>query len=125
MPAPRKAVAMAPADVTEAKLSPLEAVEAEVDAGDGTVEVTLADTRVRVKPVGAWRSSGVSAMRQGDFTAWAETCLATPDDVAVWLEVDPTLDECEVFFREWGAATGQDQGESRASRRSSRSTARR
>jgi hypothetical protein len=123
MPQPKSAQ-LAPAEVTEAKLSPVEAVEAEVDAADQPVEVTLGDTTVRVKPTGQWRSSGVSAMRQGDFTAWAQTCLVE-EDVEVWNDVDPTMDECEVFFREWGAATGQSQGESRASRRSSRSTARR
>jgi trehalose-6-phosphatase len=41
----------------------LEAVEAEVDAGDGTVEVPLGDTTVHVRPVGEWRSSAVRAMR--------------------------------------------------------------
>jgi hypothetical protein len=102
----------------------LEAVEAEVDAGDGTVEVPLADTTVRVRPVGEWRSSSVRAMREGDFDAWAQKALAE-DDYQTWLDVDPTITECEKFFTAWGEATGQDSGKSGASRRSSRSTARR
>lgn len=124
MPAPKR-VEFAPAEVTGEKLAALEAVEAEVDAGDGSVMVALGETSVRVKPAGQWRSSGVSAMRVGDFTAWAETCLATEEDVEVWKDVDPTMDECEAFFREWGAATGQDSGKSSGSRRSSRTTAKR
>jgi hypothetical protein len=44
MPQPKSAQ-LAPAEVTEAKLSPVEAVEAEVDASDAPVEVSLGDTR--------------------------------------------------------------------------------
>jgi hypothetical protein len=102
----------------------LEAIEAEVDAGDQPVEVPLGDTVVRVKPVGEWRASSIRAMRDGDFDAWAEKALAG-DDYEVWADVDPTITECEAFFTAWGEVTGQNQGESRASRRSSKNTARR
>jgi hypothetical protein len=113
MPAPERKPAAA-----------LEAVEAEVDAGDGTVEVPLGDTIVHVRPVGEWRSSAVRAMRNGDFDAWAETALAD-GDYQTWVDVDPTITECEAFFTAWGEATGQDSGKSGGSRRSSKSTARR
>jgi hypothetical protein len=117
----KKPVDWEPAEKTESALT---ALEAEVDAGDGTVEVPLGDTTVRVRPVGEWRSSAVRAMRNGDFDAWAETTLAG-DDYQIWTDVDPTISECEAFFTAWGEATGQDSGKSGASRRSSKSTARR
>jgi hypothetical protein len=114
----------ASAEETQAKLTPLEAIEAEVDLADATVEVSLGDTKVRVRPVGEWRSSSVRAMREGDFDAWAQKALVD-GDYEIWQDVDPTISECEAFFKEWGVVTGQDSGKSGASRRSSRSTARR
>jgi hypothetical protein len=125
MPAAKKPADWEPAEKTESTLTALEAVEAEVDAeDDDSVEVPLGDTTVRVKPTNEWRSSGVSAMRQGDYSAWAQVCLVE-GDAEVWDEIDPTMGECEAFFRAWGEITGQTPGKSRASRRSSKSTARR
>jgi hypothetical protein len=124
MTAAKKPADWEPAEKTESTLTALEAVEAEVDAGDDSVEVSLGDTTVRVKPTGEWRSSGVAAMRQGDYSTWAHTCLVD-GDAEVWDEIDPTMDECAAFFEAWGEITGQTSGKSRASRRSSKSTARR
>jgi hypothetical protein len=87
------------------------------------VEVPLGDT---TSTSGRWVSGGrpVRAMRNGDFDAWAETALAD-GDYQTWVDVDPTITECEAFFTAWGEATGQDSGKSGGSRRSSKSTARR
>lgn len=102
----------------------LDAVEAEAVADDGSVTVTLADTaEIRVKPVKEWRASGIRAMREGDFDTWAEKALDA-DSYEAWTEVDPTMQEVEDFFTAWGELTGQDQGKSRNSGRSSKSTRR-
>lgn len=103
----------------------IEAVEAEVDVeNDGSIEVPLCDATVRVLPTNEWRSRAIRSMREGDYDTWAELCLAG-DDYDIWTDVDPTLADVERFFEAWSEATGQDSGKSRASRRSSRSTARR
>lgn len=102
----------------------LEALESEAVADDGSVTVPLAGAaEIRVRPVQDWRASGIRAMREGDFDTWAEKAL-DEESYAAWTDVDPTMREVEAFFTAWGEATGQDQGKSRNSGRSSKSTRR-
>lgn len=98
--------------------------QADAEAGDGPVIVPLLDREVEVLPAGKWRSSGLAALHAGNFHVWARTCL-TPEGWEIWQDVDPELDEIQVFFRAHRELTGEDTGKSRASRRSSRSTSRR
>ncbi len=79
-------------------------------------------TYVWVKPADQWRSADTSALVAGNFTAWALSCLATPDDVAEWVESNPTVVQVNEFFARWKQATGQDAGKSPGSRRHSRRT---
>jgi hypothetical protein len=110
------------------RLTPADAAQAEAcddTDDDGATVVPLAGEQIRIKPAGQWRSSAVRAMREGDFDRWAESSLADKESWATWQDIDPTIDEVEAMLRAWQTTTGQDPGESRASRRSSRSTARR
>lgn len=107
------------------RLSPVDAAQAEADAPDGAVEVLLDGIPVRLLPSGQWRSSALRALNEGNFDVWAEKVLADDESRKTWLDIDPTMDQVERFLENWRAATGQDRGESRASRRSSTSTVRR
>lgn len=102
----------------------IEKLETEADAGGQNLLVPLAGKKVEVIPIGQWRSSAMRAIREGDWDLFAEMCL-TPKGLKVWDDVDPTNDQIGAFFEDWAKASGQSLGESRASRRSSRSTARR
>lgn len=110
------------------RLKPVEAAEAEATAevdDDGSVQVGLAGEQIKIKPAGQWRSSAMTALSNGQFDQWAETSLADDKSWETWQRIDPTLSAVEDMLQEWRVATGQDPGESRASRRSSRRTARR
>jgi hypothetical protein len=112
------------------RLTPVDAARAEVEAeqddtGDGSIKVFLADEPIWIKPPGEWRTSAIEALQSGNFSVWARTSLATPEDVETWEDVDPTVSQVEAMLREWQTASGQAVGESRASRRSARSTGRR
>lgn len=80
------------------------------------VEVQLGEQTVTVLPLRQWRTSGIKALREGDFETWASKCL-TPESWPVWQRIDPTLDEVETMFAAWSTATGQSPPESFASRR--------
>ena len=106
----------------------LEALEGDVVASDGSVLVTL-DTEagsadLHVKPVKKWKGSGIRAMREGDFDTWAEKALA-PGSYAEWSRLDPDMEEIEVFFTAWNAASGQDPKGSQPSTPSRKTTPRR
>ena len=79
---------------------------------------------IYVPPIKRWRSSGLKAMRDGDMEGWAASVL-DEEDYAVWKDVDPTLEQIGSFFEDIGDRLGTDQGNSPASRRSLRNTARR
>jgi hypothetical protein len=97
------------------------AIEAETAAGDEPVAVLLDGLTVHVKPVKQWRSSGLRALREGDFQTWAEKCLE-PESVDVWLDLDPTIGDVESFFEQWQELSGQSAGKSPVSPRSSKTT---
>src|SRR5664279_2147751 len=94
-------------------------IVAEVDgeARDGTVIVPLGNTEIGVPRPGLWRASANNALRLGDFDTWAQKTLA-PTDYDLWAEIDPTVDEINDFFVQWGDLSGVSLGESQASQRS-------
>lgn len=100
---------------------PLRALEADaVMAPDGAM-VELAtdegDGKLLVPPPGRWKTRATKSLAQGDFDTWAETVLSE-EDFDRWKELDPTIDDCEKFFKEWKHITGESRGKSRASQRS-------
>lgn len=88
------------------------------------VQGELAGRTVYVPPVKKWRASALHALREGDFDTWAKGTLAD-DDWDIWDEVDPTIEEIEGFFASINPGLGTSPGNSRASRRSSRTTQKR
>lgn len=96
---------------------------AETEAKVQGIKGTIAGVEVTVPPVKVWRGSALDALTEGRFSAWADKVLSD-DDYDKWLDADPTVGEIESFFEEIGPSLGMGDsvGESRASRRSSRST---
>lgn len=90
--------------------------DAQLDPNE-PVTVLLDGVPCRVQPMRDWRSSGVHALRTGDFERWAETCLVEDDYANVWAAIDPTLDMIETFLETWKEVTGNNTGKSRALRR--------
>lgn len=106
----------------------LKAIEADAVLPPSGAKVTLStevgEADIVVPPPGSWRTRANRALREGVVDEWAELVLSA-EDFAAWVECDPTNDEAAEFFKAWAEASGEDLGKSRASRRSSRSTARR
>lgn len=98
------------------------ALRAETATGDEPVAVPLAGQTIHVLPVRKWRQSALRALKEGDFITWAERCL-TEDDVSLWDEIDPTIEDIEAFFLAWSESSGQTAEKSSASRRLSKRTA--
>lgn len=88
------------------------------------VQGELAGQPIYVPPVKKWKSSALHALRNGDFETWAEKTLPD-DDFDLWLEVDPDMEQIEEFFASINSKIGVNTGNSRASRRSSRTTRKR
>jgi hypothetical protein len=105
----------------------LAAVQADAEApAEGVLVPLVTDAgefEVTVPPVGKWRTAANKALREGDFDTWAQMVLSK-DDFKVWLKAESTTDDAAAFFEAWGEVVGEDPKESRPSRRSSRSTAR-
>jgi hypothetical protein len=96
------------------------AIKALASATEPT-SVPLAGKVVRVLPPMDWRQSAMTAIRRSDFDTWARACLVNDlevvdgkptgsDDVAIWLEADPTNREVVQFMADYEAAAGQDLG---------------
>lgn len=101
----------------------------EREATGATIHVHLVTARgeatIAVPAQEDWRSRARHALfTVGDDYTWAQQTLA-PDDFATWAELNPTGKEVDGFLREYGSMIGLQVGESRASQRSSKSTARR
>lgn len=100
--------------------------QAEQDWPDGTVGVMLYTDRgeelIHVPPQNTWRSTATAALfSRNDSLTWAVVTLSF-EEASAWERLDPTGDDVQKFFAAWGRITGQSLGESRASRRSSKST---
>jgi len=98
------------------------AIEREVRKGYS--KATLDGNTILVPPLSQWKSSAMRALNNGDFETWAERTL---DDEGweVWQDVDPSVDQIDEFFGSFSDQLGVDRGNSRGSRRSSRTTRRR
>lgn len=109
-------------------VEPLDAVQADGAAPPAgiAVEFVTEDDKfeVHVPPPGRWKSRATRALRNGDFLEWAELVL-TPEDYAAVADADPTNDDFERFFSDWGEQAGENVGKSRRSSSTSRSTPRR
>lgn len=88
------------------------------------VQGELAGRTIYVPPVKKWRASALHALREGDFENWAKITL-DDDDWDIWHDVDPTVEDIEVFFKSINSGLGTNPGNSRAQRRSSRPTRKR
>lgn len=88
--------------------TPLDHLEAEagLDA-NSAVEVELEGKTLYVLPVKKWKASGLRALQENNIDLWAEKCLDRKS-YAVWQRIDPDLEQCEVFFTNWQAATGEN-----------------
>lgn len=119
-----------PATINPTKLpipedpAPSTASAAEREVTGELIQGQLAGKTIYVKPMRQWRASAIHALREGDLLGWAEATLSD-DDLAVWDEVDPTIEEIEAFFSTISVGTGVNPGNSRASRRSSTRTRKR
>lgn len=108
-------------------LKAVDSVEADARSTDGSVVELVTESatvQVTVPRAGRWKSRAMSLLRQADYEGWAQTTLS-PEDYQAWQDADPTNDEVNTFFTAWAAESGESQGKSSASQRSSRSTARR
>jgi hypothetical protein len=94
---------------------PLDHLEADAKKLDPAttmaVEVELEGRTLYVLPVRKWKASGLRALRENDIDSWAEKCL-DPRSYKVWQAIDPDLEQCEVFFTNWQAASGESAPES-------------
>ncbi|MGP3750893.1 hypothetical protein [Streptomyces sp. IBSNAI001] len=103
-------------------ITPAEAQEIEATEEYGTA--TLNGVDLRVKPVTKWRPSYLRALRQADYDGWAAGVLHE-DDVAVFIELDATIDEINDFTAQAMESTGEAPGKSGGRTKSSRSTRKR
>lgn len=116
----REPAAKAPEDLNQKRpaLSALSAVEAEVAAeenGDGSVVVTLRTelgfADIRVPPMGRWRALARNAIfTRGDSLLWAAKTLS-PTDAQQWVRLDPSGEEVDEFFEDFGRASEQALGD--------------
>lgn len=78
----------------------LQALQDEVNEPAGgplNIELVVGVT-VRILPPKMWRLSALTAMQEGDFLGWAKKALASTEDYATFIDVDPTLEQIEAFM---------------------------
>jgi len=92
----------------------LQSVIAAQTAATEPVTVPLGDVELRVLPPMDWRQTAMDGVRDGRFNTWARGALH-PDDVAKWLELDPTNRQVVEFFNAYKDAARQAPGESQPS----------
>jgi len=109
-------------DFEDEEVDPAEAQE--IEATGRHITVALCGEAMRVVPAGAWPVSAQRALRQGDFDGFMEAVLHE-EDYELYEELDPTLDEINLFIEDAGNLSGESQGKSRGPARSSRRTRRR
>lgn len=96
------------------KQTPAERAEAEVKAGPGPVPVKWKGKTWHVLPVNEWGKSWRRHLKVDDWDAWAQ-CVLPADEHAAWFDLPASGGECLDFIDAWREASGQDEGESRAS----------
>ncbi|WP_405620234.1 hypothetical protein [Streptomyces sp. NBC_00076] len=96
----------------------------EIEATEEFRTATLDGVDLRVKTINQWRPSYLRALRQSDFDTWAAGVLHE-DDVATFIDLDPTFDEINTFVGRATEAAGEAPGKSSGRAKSSRTTRRR
>lgn len=106
--------------------SPVEAQEAEVQTEEVGHYITaaLCGKPVRVVPANVWRMSWQRMTMQGRFDDFAEKVLH-PDDLDLYFDLDPTLEEFTRFVNDVAEMGGESLGKSAGPRPSSRRTRKR
>lgn len=123
--APRELAPVETEQVDDYEDDEIDAADAqEIEAEGHFVTATLDDEEIRVVPPGAWKQSWQTALANGQFQFFAEKVLH-PDDLDLYLEIDPTNDQFEQFVSEAARRGGESLGKSRGPARSSRRTRRR
>lgn len=120
----RPALVTARDDEHDRQMLAAEVEVAEEQGDDGSVVVTLqtaeGDADIRVPPLSRWRSTARNALfSRGDDMFWAAKTLSQKDAQA-WADLDPTQEESQDFFQQWGELTGMSLGNGAASNRASR-----
>ncbi|WP_331731684.1 hypothetical protein OG298_45530 (plasmid) [Streptomyces sp. NBC_01005] len=124
--------ARAPRELAPPAREAVDDIDDELDAADAQeaeatskhITVALCGEGMRVVPAGTWPVSAQRALRQGDFDGFMAAVLHE-DDYELYEELDPTLDEINLFIEDAGNLSGEPQGKSRGPNRSSRRTRRR
>lgn len=76
----------------------------------------VGDADIRVPAMGKWRASARNALNtRGDDLAWAAVTLSD-EDFNAWKDLDPTKDEIESFFEEYGRKSGASNRADRRAR---------
>lgn len=95
----------------------------EIEATMDYVTADLDGTKIRVLLPVKWRPSYLRGLRSGDIDTWAEGVIH-PDDLAEFIDADPTFEEIGTFASEAMTATGEEPGKSGARTPSSTRTRR-
>lgn len=129
-PKARSRVAKAVRDIQledDENLTPVEAMQAEVDneeSDDESLTVRLVtkngEADIRIPHPVDWSARATDLLADARVHSWAQLTFSDTDWER-WLELDPTNGEANEFIGAWRTASGQNEGKSRASRRSSRS----
>jgi hypothetical protein len=103
----------------------VDAAEAqEIEATVKHLTVALCGEAMRVLPAGAWPMSAQRALQDGDFDGFMARVLHE-EDYELYVDIDPTLNEVNLFLEDAGKLSGESQGKSRGPAKSSRRTRRR
>jgi len=91
-------------------------VEASVKEPEGIITVSLGDQKIRVLPPEEWETAAFTALRTGDFEAWAEGAL-TDESYEVWMKYRPKIREARDAVEEWTEESGAASNLNRSQRR--------
>jgi hypothetical protein len=119
---PTRSSAETERDLDEEPLSAAEAQEIEAEGQYVTAE--LCGEELQIIPPGLWRQSWQRLLNAGQTDAFAEKVIH-PDDLELFIEIDPTNTELGEFVGEAARAAGESLGNSRGPAPSSRRTRRR
>lgn len=106
----------------QGEASPADAQEIEAEGRYVTAE--LCGEELRIVPPATWRLSWQRLLNSGQVDAFAEFVLH-PDDVDLFMEIDPTVEEFGAFVNDAAQQAGESLGNSRGPAPSSRRTRRR
>lgn len=86
--------------------SQLRNVQTEVLERDAPLRLEIVPgVTVAVKPPRQWRLSALTAIRDGDFEAFAKKAMASTGDYETFMDADPTIEQVETFMTALGEAS--------------------